>query len=77
MLRTTSEFTSERSPCGKVSDGRRHREDDDEGLVIDDLTFACGCRRTRHAFHDGSVRNRTIRHDGKVLTDEHSGDHEA
>lgn len=76
MLRTTSEFTAKRSPCGKVADGRRHREDDDEGLVIDDLTFTCGCRQSRHMFHDGSVRIRTVRHDGKVLIDEHSGDHE-
>jgi hypothetical protein len=31
----------------------------------------------RHEFHDGSLRIRTVRHDGKVLADEHSGDHEA
>jgi hypothetical protein len=31
----------------------------------------------RHEFHDGSVRIRTVRHDGKILADEHSGDHEA
>lgn len=77
MLNTTKEFTAERAPCGKVADGRRHREEDDDGLVYDDLTFLCGCRRIRHTFHDGSVRMKTIRHDGKVLADEHSGDHEA
>ena len=49
----------------------------DEGLRIDDRTYACGCRMIRHEFHDGSVRIKTIRHDGKVLKDEHSGNHEA
>ena len=77
MVGTSTHFTSEKAPCGKRSDGERHRENDDDGLVIDDLTYLCGCRRTRHEFHDGSVRIRTVRHDGKVLVDEHSSDHEA
>lgn len=77
MTGTTTHFTKERAPCGKVVDGDRHREGDGEGLTFDDLTYACGCRRIRHEFHDGSIRIRTIRHDGKVLMDEHSGDHEA
>lgn len=47
------------------------------GLAYDDLKFSCGCREIRHFYHDGSMRVRTIRHDGKVLKDEHSGDHEA
>ena len=37
----------------------------------------CGCREIRHVYHDGCVRIRTIRHDGKVLRDEHCGEHEA
>ncbi|MEQ0762976.1 hypothetical protein ABLN67_00205 [Mycobacterium tuberculosis] len=45
--------------------------------AYDDLKFSCGCREIRHFYHDGSMRVRTIRHDGKVLKDEHSGDHEA
>lgn len=76
MISTTAEFTAEKAPCGKVVDGRRHQEDDDNGLLFDDKTYACGCRRIRHVFHDGSVRIRTVRHDGKVLADEHSSDHE-
>ncbi|HEY5856342.1 MAG TPA: hypothetical protein VIW24_20475, partial [Aldersonia sp.] len=60
-----------------VKDGRRHEENDDEGLRIDDVTYACGCRRIRHEYHDGSINIKTIRHDGKVLVDEHSSDHEA
>jgi hypothetical protein len=77
MTGTTTHFGKERAPCGKLVDGDRHREDDSEGLLFDDLTYACGCRKIRHEFHDGSVRIRTVRHDGKVLMDEHSGDHEA
>ena len=77
MVTTTTHFTRERAPCGKLMDGARHWEDDDAGFVIDDLRYICGCRRIRHVFHDGSIRIRTVRHDGKVLLDEHSADHEA
>jgi len=76
MLIATTRFTSERAPCGKLCDGARHREDDDAGLIIDDRRYDCGCRRIRHEFHDGSVRIGAVRHDGKVLLDEHSADHE-
>lgn len=65
------------SPCGRVSEGDRHIENDDDGLNYDDVTYSCGCRETQHVYHDGSVRIRTIRHDGKVLKDERSGEHEA
>jgi hypothetical protein len=47
------------------------------GLSYDDFAFRCGCRNILHIYHDGSVRTGTIRHDGKVLKDERSGDHEA
>jgi hypothetical protein len=77
MTGTRTHFAKERAPCGKVVEGERHREGDAEGLAFDDLVYACGCRRIRHEFHDGSIRIRTVRHDGKVIMDEHSGDHEA
>ena len=77
MISTSSPFTAELAPCGHVGDGRRHQENDDAGLLIDDRFYACGCRVIRHEYHDGSVRIKTIRHDGKVLADEHSGNHEA
>jgi hypothetical protein len=76
MVSVSDHFTRQRAPCGRVVDGDRHREDDDSGLVIDDVTYTCGCREIRHEYHDGSFRIRTVRHDGKVLADEHSGDHE-
>jgi len=39
--------------------------------------YGCGCRQIRHFYHDGSVHIGAIRHDGKVLRNERSGDHEA
>ena len=77
MVATTTHFTKQKAPCGHMKDGDHHVEGDDDGLDYDDVRFSCGCRETRHVYHDGSIRIRTIRHDGKVLKDEHSGDHEA
>jgi hypothetical protein len=77
MVATTTHFTKQKAPCGHTADGDRHIESDDDGLSFDDLKFACGCREIRHVYHDGSTRIRTIRHDGKVLRDEHCAEHEA
>ncbi|MGP3983199.1 hypothetical protein [Streptomyces sp. KR80] len=77
MVGDTAHFTDVRAPCGRVVDGFRYQEDDAAGLVIDKVTYACGCHQARHEFHDGSVRVRIVRHDGKVLQDEHSAEHEA
>lgn len=76
MITTNTPIAAEKAPCGHVVDGRRHQENDEEGLRFDDVTYACGCRRIRHEYHDGSMRIKTIRHDGKVLADEHTADHE-
>ena len=35
-----------------------------------EVDFACGCRTIRHEYHDGSVSQKVIRHDGHVLVDE-------
>jgi hypothetical protein len=61
---------AEDAPCGRQVGGHRYRDSDDQGLVLDDLVYACGCRHIHHQFHDGSGRVRLIRHDGKVLMDE-------
>jgi hypothetical protein len=74
MVGTRIRFTSEQAPCGKTVDGERYRDDDDEGLVISDHYYACGCRTTRHEFHDGSIQVKAIRHDGKVVVDEFTRD---
>ncbi len=75
MADTRVDFTNERAPCGKRVDGHRHREDDDSGMVFDDVYYDCGCRVISHQFHDGSVRSRVVRHDGRVLSNELSAEH--
>jgi hypothetical protein len=76
MVATTTHFTKQKAPCGHPADGDHHVESDDDGLTLDTVKFACGCRQTRHTYHDGCTRIRTIRHDGKVLLDERTGEHE-
>jgi hypothetical protein len=77
MAATTTHFPKQKAPCGRMAEGDRHLESDDDGLAFDDLKYSCGCRETRHVYHDGCVRIRTIRHDGKILRDEHCGEHES
>jgi hypothetical protein len=76
MAATTTHFTRQKAPCGRMAHGDHHVEGDDDGLLYDDFKFSCGCREIRHVYHDGCTRIRTIRHDGKVLRDEHSAEHE-
>ncbi|MGZ4640322.1 MAG: hypothetical protein ACXV2J_14830 [Actinomycetes bacterium] len=75
-MTTSTRFTRERAPCGKTVDGERVLDDDEEGFVIDQLTYDCGCRSTRQQFHDGGVQLRVVDHHGKVRRDEHSAMHE-
>jgi len=77
MVVATTYFTKQKAPCGHTADGDHHVEDDDEGLLYDDFKYSCDCREIRHFYHDGCVRIKTIRHGGKVLRYERSGDHEA
>ena len=61
--------TGEKSPCGRKVDARHLYEQDDQGLVIDDTDWACGCRRSRREYHDGCMRLTVVRHNGKILED--------
>lgn len=70
MVGTKNRFADELAPCGKQVGGQRYRDRDDDGLVISDHFYACGCRRTWHEYHDGSMRETAVRHDGKVLLDD-------
>ena len=67
---SVTSFNGQRAPCGRIVDGERHEDRDEECLLTDDMYFACGCRTTSHEYHDGSVRRRVSRHDGTVLVDE-------
>jgi hypothetical protein len=69
-MATTTPFTSEKAPCGSIVDGEHFRDQDDDGLVIDHLHYACGCQSVRNEFHDGSVHHRVVHHNGRVVADE-------
>ena len=70
MPTTTTQFSNEKAPCGKLMDGERFRErDEDYCLVSDERFYQCGCTTIRHEYHDGSVSRKVTRHDGKVLVD--------
>jgi hypothetical protein len=70
MVATTTGFKGQKAPCGRIVDGETHQEQDGQGLVINDHFYACGCRAIRHEYHDGSMSQNVVRHDGKVLVDE-------
>jgi hypothetical protein len=75
MAATSILFTSEKAPCGRIVEGEHFQDQDDEGLVTDNLYYACGCRSIRHEYHDGSVLLKVIRHDGTVLSDDLVAEH--
>jgi hypothetical protein len=77
MAATTILFKNEKAPCGRIVEGEHFCEKDDEGLVTDDLFYACGCRSIRHEYHDGSVVRQVVTHDGTVLTDDLIAEHHA
>ena len=70
MVATNTSFTQQRSPCGRLVDGETYQDRDEETLLTLEVDFACGCRTIRHEYHDGSVSQKIIRHDGHVLVDE-------
>ena len=77
MTITNTLLRGEKAPCGQIVDGERHRDQDEECTLSDDLRYACGCRVTRHEYHDGTFSRRVVRHDGKVLVDRPNSEHHA
>jgi hypothetical protein len=75
MPATHNRFTGEQAPCGRIVDGERYQDQDEQCLVSDELFYACGCRSIRHEYHDGSVSRKVVRHDGTVLVDELIAEH--
>ena len=45
-------------------------DEDEQALVTREMDYTCGCRSIRHDYHDGSVAERIVHHNGKVLLDE-------
>jgi hypothetical protein len=70
MTVTNTRFQMEKAPCGQNVPAEHFQDQDEEGLVTDRWNYACGCRNIRQEYHDGSVHNAVVRHDGKVLTEE-------
>ena len=65
----TISFDCERAPCGRIVDGERLRDQDDECLLSEAEFFACGCKVIRHEYHDGSISCRAVRHDGRIVAE--------
>jgi hypothetical protein len=66
----TNSFTRQQAPCGRIVDGETYEDRDNETVLTQEVDYACGCRTIRHEYHDGSVSQTVIRHDGTVLVDE-------
>jgi hypothetical protein len=77
MAATIILFKSEKAPCGRIVEGEHFQDQDDEGLITENLYYACGCRCIRHEYHDGSVVRKVVCHDGTVLADELLAEHHA
>lgn len=70
MTSTISRFDSKLAPCGHSCGGERAVTEDLQGLVTEEVSYSCGCRRTKEEFHDGSVHLMVVDHHRKVLIDE-------
>jgi hypothetical protein len=72
---TNATVKNQSAPCGQIVDAESCQDRDDEGLVISDMYYGCGCRSIRHEYHDGSICRRILHHDGTVLVDELIAEH--
>jgi hypothetical protein len=66
----TTTFEPRLAPCGRRLGGEQCVNEDQQGLVIEELRYSCGCRSSREEFHDGSFHHMDVHHSGKVLADE-------
>jgi hypothetical protein len=69
-MNATGSLKGQRAPCGRILDATTFEDHDDEVVVTEETIYACGCQRIQHHYHDGSVSERIVRHDGHVLLDE-------
>ena len=70
MTATASRFESRLAPCGHQSHGEQYVTEDQQGLVTEELSYACGCKSSKEEFHDGSVHRLVVNHHGKGRVDE-------
>jgi hypothetical protein len=76
MVGKRAAFEPELAPCGKTVGGDSYRDADGEGFAVFVRYYECGCRRTRHEYHDGSVTATAVKHGrrrGKIFWEEQSG----
>jgi hypothetical protein len=69
-VNTDGSFHGQQAPCGRIVDGERFEDHDDEVVVTKEVAFSCGCITIQHEYHDGTVSHKVVRHDGHVLLDE-------
>jgi hypothetical protein len=70
MVATNTSVTQQRAPCGRIVDGEVYQDRDEETLLTLECDYACGCKTIRHEYHDGSVSQKVVHHDGHVVVDE-------
>jgi hypothetical protein len=70
MPAASTSFKSQQAPCGRIVDGETYEDQDQETLLTQERDYGCGCRSIRHEYHDGTVSQTIVRHDGTVLVDE-------
>jgi hypothetical protein len=63
-------FRNGQAPCGQIVDGETFEDRDTDVLLTQELCYSCGCVNIRHEYHDGSVAQRIVHHNGHVLLDE-------
>ena len=63
-------FKGQKAPSGRIVDSGRYEDHDDEVVVTQETFYACECQSIKHEYHDGSVSQKVVGHDGKVLVDE-------
>jgi hypothetical protein len=63
-------FEDSLTPCGQRKGGERAVTEDQQGLIHEQTTYACGCTSSKTEYHDGSVHMSMVHHKGKVLLDQ-------
>ena len=69
-MNANGSFTGQQAPCGRNVSGDNYEDHDDEVVVTTETIYSCGCTSINHHYHDGSVSQKIVRHDGRVLIDE-------
>jgi hypothetical protein len=69
-MNANGSFKGLQAPCGRIVDGETYEDHDDDVVLTRETFYSCGCQSIQHEYHDGSVSQKIIRHDGRMLIDE-------